>query len=285
MVDSLVQAASGLPGIGAYGMQPNPNMGYYPGQMNAFPQRGPAGMMGYPPQMMPPRPGQPGGMGGQQQRGGFPGQQQMPGYPQSAYPSSAYGGMAGAPGAGMPRGGPLSQSRGPAGGNYPGGAPPTSMPGAQAGPRGAPGPPAGARPGGAPTGPQARPAAGNYKLNAGVRNANEGGQPSVAALTAQQLANASPPEQKQILGEAICASLRFFYAENGFEVSAQTRAFMRSVSLSSRARSPACCLRWTMPSVRSLHTRLCRSNWLTMSRSAQPARGSGCVAGQGAGSA
>ncbi|KAJ6502491.1 polyadenylate-binding protein [Mycena sanguinolenta] len=177
-------AAAGLPG--AYINGP---MYYPPGP--GFPPQG-RGMMGYgQPGMMPPRPRYPPNNG---QVTGMPipaPYQQGPPQPYGAMPAGFRGGAPGPrppgaprgpgsptmPTAQMPRAGgpppPAVAPRAPA----PGAAPPQNRPpapGAAAPPRGAP----------APVKPQAR-------------------DPSLPTLTATQLANVSPMEQKQMLGEVI----------------------------------------------------------------------------------
>lgn len=191
------QAAAGIPGV-PYGM-PGANPMYY-GQPGAYPPQGRgAPMMGY------------GGPGMMMQRPRYAPPGQMPGMP----PMGPYGPMGAYPGypqQGMPpaggRGGPINGRNGPPMGGMPnpqgarglpnGAGPQNGQPGRNgpplnptAGPGARAGPPAGAgpRPGGY-RGPQ------QQKADA----AQQGGQPS---LTAAALANASPGEQKQILGETI----------------------------------------------------------------------------------
>lgn len=176
---------------------------YYPGP-GGFPPQG-RGMMGYgQPGVMPPRPRYP------------PGNAQTPGMPIPPY---------GAPQYGMPgyaRGGPRPPvARGP-------GSSPTNPnvpmprvngpPANGAAPR--PGPPQGVMPANRPTGAPV-PAARNqqqYKLNPQTRNAvaapgpaaptpASAPQPDVPSLTSAALANASPMEQKQMLGEVIYMSI------------------------------------------------------------------------------
>ena len=191
-------AAAGLPGGYINGPL------YYPPGPGGFPPQGGRGMMGYgQPGMMPPRPRYPPGQGmpipapyGQAPP---PQGYAMPGFPRGAAPRP--------PGSG--RGGPGSSPTNP---NVPmpranGPAPPNG-----AAPR--PGPPAAPNrpPAGAPV-PAARPGQ-QYKLNPQTRNAGgppaggvplapAPGQPEVPTLTAAALANASPMEQKQMLGEVI----------------------------------------------------------------------------------
>ncbi|OCH93422.1 polyadenylate binding protein [Obba rivulosa] len=170
---------------------------YYPPAPGGFPPQGGRGMMGYgQPGMLPPRPR-------------YAPNGQVPGMPIPApygqAPPQAYAGMPGYP-RGAPRGPPPA-----------GRAPPPTDPNAPvvngvaprpAGPQGAPAsrPPAG---GAAPAG---RPQQ-NYKLNPQTRNAPApAGQPAPTAgapipdapgLPSVALANASPMEQKQMLGEIL----------------------------------------------------------------------------------
>lgn len=197
-------AATGIPGV-PYGAPAGP---MFYGQPGAFPPQaaGRGGMM-YPPA------GGAGGMRGMQMpRYAPPGQMPMgamgpygPMYP-GGYPQNMPGGPAG-------RGGPMNGRGGGAMGGLPAGG--------RGGPmaNGLPGQPAqmGARgPGGAngqgPAGPGARaappagagaapPRAGGYRGNAANQRPAE--QASSGSLTAAALANASPSEQKQILGETI----------------------------------------------------------------------------------
>ncbi|TFL07477.1 hypothetical protein BDV98DRAFT_557918 [Pterulicium gracile] len=178
---------------------------YYPPGPGGFPPQQGRGMMGYgQPGMLPPRPRYPPNQG---QVAGMP----IPA-PYGQGPPQGYGGgMPGYP-RGAPRGPPPPNARGP------GGSP--TIPNAPI-PRGAP-PPAGN--GAPPSGPQGRPAPsgpsaarpppphqeGSFKGEA-LRNANAGsgaaapaeGQHAVPTLSSAQLANASPMEQKQMLGEVI----------------------------------------------------------------------------------
>ncbi|KAF7294881.1 Polyadenylate-binding protein [Mycena indigotica] len=171
-------AAAGLPG----GYMNGP-MYYPPGP--GFPPQG-RGMMPYgQPGMMPPRPRYPpnnGGMpipspyqqGPPQAYGGMPGFRGQPRAPAARNPGSPT-----LPNAQIPRAGgppPPNAQRGPA--------PPSA--------RAAPAPASRAPPAGQP----------GYKLNPQVRN---GAPPPPAAteVTAAALANASPMEQKQMLGEVI----------------------------------------------------------------------------------
>lgn len=177
---------------------------YYGGQ---YPQPGARGA-----QMPYPQPGQLGGPRRQVGPGYYPppmpgmppmyGQfppQQFPGqYPQQQQPQGIRGARPPPPPAGLPAGLNRPIMAGQANGSAP-------IP-ARAG---APAPAAGARPavagqpisGQPPRGPvtgATRP--GGYKLNSGVRNAEE--QVAGSGLTAAVLANAAPQEQKQMLGEA-----------------------------------------------------------------------------------
>ncbi|EMD38267.1 hypothetical protein CERSUDRAFT_113433 [Gelatoporia subvermispora B] len=176
---------------------------YYPPGPGGFPPQGGRGMMGYgQPGMLPPRPR-------------YPPNGQVPGMPIPApygqAPPQAYAGMPGYP-RGAPRGPPPA-----------GRAPPPTDPNAPA-VNGAPRPPGpqfvfANRPpaGGAPAG---RPQQ-NYKLNPQTRNAPAAaGQappapapaaapaasapaPEPSALGSSAMANASPMEQKQMLGEIL----------------------------------------------------------------------------------
>jgi len=176
---------------------------YYPPTGPGFP---PQGRMVYPPGVMPPRPrfnGVPTGMpipapyGQAPPQGygmqGFPAARGAPRPPAPRGPGSSPT----IPSAPMPRvGGPVptnGAARGPAG---PQGAPQTRPPVAAgvpaAGPR-------------LPAPPQQQP---SYKLNPQTRNAPLPGQPpavvgEVPSLTSAALANATPMEQKQMLGEVI----------------------------------------------------------------------------------
>ncbi|KAJ7905560.1 polyadenylate-binding protein [Mycena olivaceomarginata] len=170
-------AAAGLPG----GYINGP-MYYPPGP--GFPPQG-RGMMGYgQPGMMPPRPRYPPNNG---QVAGMP----IPAPYQQA-PPQGYGAMPAGFRGGAPGPRPPGAPRGPGSPTLPnapipraGGPPPATAPRAPA-PQGVP--------------PQARPPPG-YKLNASVRNGAP--DPDVPTLTAEQLASASPMEQKQMLGEVI----------------------------------------------------------------------------------
>lgn len=187
-------AAAGMPGPG-YMSAPL----YYPGP-GGFPPQG-RGVMGYgQPGMMPPRPRYP------------PSNGQVPGMPVPPYGAPQYGMP------GYPRGGPRPPvARGP------GSSPPNPnvpLPRANGLPAngGVPRP-------GPPQGPPTRPPAGapvpgarsqqQYKLNPQTRNAvaapgpaasppaSATGQTSEAAAISAAMANASPMEQKQMLGEII----------------------------------------------------------------------------------
>ncbi|KAH0832985.1 polyadenylate binding protein [Lanmaoa asiatica] len=185
-------AAAGIPG--GYVGAPL----YYPPGPNGFPPPG-RNMMGYgQPGMMPPRPRYP--PAGGQVPGmpippyGAPSQFPMSGYPRAPRAPSARG-----PGSSPTNStAPIPRANGP--------------PPANGAPR--PGPPQGAPavrppPAGAPVpGARNQPA---YKLNPQTRNAAPPApvppapvsQPEVTGLTAGALANASPMEQKQMLGEVI----------------------------------------------------------------------------------
>ncbi|EGN93247.1 hypothetical protein SERLA73DRAFT_172163 [Serpula lacrymans var. lacrymans S7.3] len=196
-------AAAGIPGGYINGPM------YYPPGPGSFPPQG-RNMMGYgQPGMLPPRPRYPAGNG--QVPGGMP----IPPYGQ---PPQSYGGMPGYPRGGAPRP-PVARGPGssPTNPNAPipranappsvngaaarGGAPQGSVPPNRPPPAGAPAP--GNRP------PQ------GYKLNPQTRNAGAppvgqtspaqapATQSEVPTLTAGALANASPMEQKQMLGEVI----------------------------------------------------------------------------------
>ncbi|KAH9951466.1 polyadenylate binding protein [Amylocystis lapponica] len=180
-------AASGL--AGGYINGPM----YYPPGPGAFPPQGGRGMMGYgQPGMLPPRPR-------------YPPNAQVPGMPLAGpygqAPPQAYGGMPA-----YPRGTP----RAPPAGRAP---PPTdpSIPpvnGSAPRPAGPPGAPAARPPAGVPT-VAARAQA--YKLNPQTRNPGATSIPGSAAvpgadapaLSPAALANSSPMEQKQMLGEII----------------------------------------------------------------------------------
>ncbi|KAK7014824.1 Polyadenylate-binding protein [Favolaschia claudopus] len=186
-------AAAGLPG----GYINGP-MYYPPGP--GFPPQG-RGMMGYgQPGMMPPRPRYPPNNG---QVAGMP----MPAYqqgPPQGYPGAMPAGFrGGAPGnrpPGAPRSPTMPNAPMPRAGGPP--PPPANAPRAPAQPgmppQGRPAPSA-APPRGAPAPAAQQP---GYKLNPQVRNG--GPEPSVASpFTSAQLANVSPMEQKQMLGEVI----------------------------------------------------------------------------------
>nr|GAT53213.1 predicted protein [Mycena chlorophos] len=178
-------AAAGIPG----GYMNGP-MYYPPGP--GFPPQG-RGMMGYgQPGMMPPRPRYPPNNGGMPIPAPYQG---GPPQPYGAMPAGFRGGQPRAAGARGPGSPTLPNASIP----RPGGAPPANAPRA---PAAAGAPVAGAR---APANAaRAAPAAGQpgYKLNPQVRN---GAPPAPAGpeVTAAALANASPMEQKQMLGEVI----------------------------------------------------------------------------------
>ena len=201
-------AAAGIPqvpyGVGMPGAAP-----MYYGQPGAYPpQAGRGGPMMYPQ-------AGPGGMRGMPPMPRYAGQ--MPGMP----PMGPYGPMAGYPGypQGMPggpqgRGGPIGRG-GPMGmmpqqangrGQPNGMMAPGQQPGAPGQPQQGqrlpgvmPNGPAGANARPAPAGPGARPQPGAYRQG-GAQRAE---QPQGSGLTAASLANASPAEQKQMLGETI----------------------------------------------------------------------------------
>ncbi|GAA5899601.1 hypothetical protein JCM5296_006955 [Sporobolomyces johnsonii] len=195
--------AAGIPGIPPY----MPGAPMYYGGPAGYPQPGARGPMGYPqpgPGGRPvPRYYAPPNMPGMPPMGPY-GQvppQQFGQYPPPP-PGAARGGAAGAPPAAgrpgqpgqppLPAGVPQRPGQGP----LPNGAPlpPRGAPGAPVPPNGVPRP---GQPGQA--GQQGRPQ--GYKVNQGVRNAEEA-KPS-SGLTAAVLANAAPQEQKQMLGEAL----------------------------------------------------------------------------------
>lgn len=248
-------AAAGVPG----GYLNGP-MYYQPGP-GGFPPQG-RGMMGYggpQPGMMPPRSRYP--PNGQQM--GMP----MPG-PYGQPPPQGYGPVpTGYPRGAVPR--PPNGQRGP--GNSPTNvnAPPLRGPGANVPPvNGAPrpsGPPGSVPPGGIPNNrappagvnPAARPA--NYKINPQTRNVVPPAPaapsipvqapiaPEVPSVTPQTLANASPMEQKQMLGEMlylrITAYVVFFMNKHRHYVH---RSLVRNPTL--LARLLVCFWRWTIPS-------------------------------------
>ncbi|GAW10121.1 polyadenylate binding protein [Lentinula edodes] len=189
-------AAAGIPG----GYLNGP-MYYPPGP--GFPPQG-RGMMGYGPGMMPPRPR-------------YPNNGQVAGLPIPApyqQPPQGYG-MPGYPGRGGPRPpaprGPPSPTLqnavpprpnggAPPNGASPNGAPRAPGPQVQSRPTGAPAPPAGRSPQGLQ--PQGQPQ--GYKLNPQTRNApGQAPVPEIPPFNTAVLANSSPMEQKQMLGEQI----------------------------------------------------------------------------------
>lgn len=187
-------AAAGMPN--AYANGPF----YYPPGPGGFPPQGPPqagrGMIGYgQPGMMPPRPRYPPNAQGMPIPSPYaqPPQAYMPGYPRGA--PRAPGGRGGPGSSPTAPTVPMPRANGPA---PPNGAAPRPGP-----PQGAPRPPAGA------PAPAARSNQ-QYKLNPQTRNAGSAAgappapvQPDVPTLTAVALANASPMEQKQMLGEVI----------------------------------------------------------------------------------
>jgi len=191
-------AAAGIPGV-PYGV---PGAPMYYGQPGApFPPQGRGGPMMYPQ-----------GPNGMMMNGGGRGPRyapagQMPGGPGPYGPMGGYPG--GAPYPGMPgpggRGGPMPGQQGPRGpmGGMPNGA---GGPGPRNGPMQNGQGQMGGRPG--PGGPGGRPAGGPGPRQGGPQGPQGGQQgpgarKNDASLTAAQLANASPGEQKQILGETI----------------------------------------------------------------------------------
>ncbi|GAA5867798.1 hypothetical protein JCM8547_005241 [Rhodosporidiobolus lusitaniae] len=182
--------AAGIPGIPPY--MPGAPMFYGPG---GYPQPGARGPMGYPqpgPGGMPrPRYYAPPNMPGMPPMGGPYGQ--VPPQQFGQYPPPPPG----APGAG-PRGAPVAGRPGQP--PLPAGVPP--RPG-QALPNGAPIPPRGAA--GAPVPPNGVPRPGQ-QAQQGQRQGYKANAPEAkpsSGLTAAMLANASPQEQKQMLGEAL----------------------------------------------------------------------------------
>ena len=179
-------AAAGIPG----GYMNSPM--YYPPGPGAYPPPGGRGMMGYgQPGMMPPRPRY-------APNNQVPGMA-MPPAPYGQAPPQAYGGMPGYPR--QPRQPPAGRGGPPADPNTP---PVNGAPRPNGTPQGAPAarPPPGAQP------PAARgaPAARAQPPRPGQPPAAPPpapGAPEVPAITAAALANASPMEQKQMLGEVI----------------------------------------------------------------------------------
>ncbi|KAL4067957.1 polyadenylate binding protein [Scleroderma citrinum] len=184
-------AAAGIPG--AYINSPM----YYPPGPNGFPPQG-RHMMGYPqPGMMPPRPRYPpnGTQGGMPMPpyGAPPTQYGMPGYPRPPR----------GPGARGPGSSPTNPTA------------PIPRPSVPANGALRPGPPLGGAPGARPPAagaPAPTPGARNqqqYQLNPSTRNAPPPTsapvptQPEAPTLSPAALANASPMEQKQMLGEVI----------------------------------------------------------------------------------
>ncbi|KAJ3850408.1 polyadenylate binding protein [Lentinula lateritia] len=189
-------AAAGIPG----GYLNGP-MYYPPGP--GFPPQG-RGMMGYGPGMMPPRPR-------------YPNNGQVAGLPIPApyqQPPQAYG-MPGYPGRGGPRppaprgppsptlqnaAPPRPNGGAPLNGASPNGAPRAPGPQVQSRPTGAPAAPAGRSPQGLQ--PQGQPQ--GYKLNPQTRNVpGQAPVPEIPPFNTAVLANSSPMDQKQMLGEQI----------------------------------------------------------------------------------
>ncbi|EIW51732.1 polyadenylate binding protein [Trametes versicolor FP-101664 SS1] len=178
-------AATGIPGGYINGPM------YYPPGPGAYPPPGGRGMMGYgQPGMLPPRPRY-------APNGQVPGMPLPTPYGQA--PPQAYGGMPGYPRA--PRPPQAGRAPPPTDPNAP---PANGAAPRPAGPQGAPAarpPPAGAQPpaarGPAPGRPQQQPPRGP----APGQGPAPGGE--VPTITAAALANASPMEQKQMLGEVI----------------------------------------------------------------------------------
>ena len=178
-------AAAGIPGGYLNGPM------YYPPGPGAYPPPGGRGMMGYgQPGMMPPRPR-------------YAPNNQVPGMPMPApygqAPPQPYGGMPGYPRA--PRQPPAGRGGPPA---DPSAAPVNGAPRPSGAPQGAPAarPPAGGQPpsrGGAPPS-RSQPRPGQAPAAPAVPAPVAGEAPSI---TAAALANASPMEQKQMLGEVI----------------------------------------------------------------------------------
>lgn len=184
-------AAAGIPGGYINGPL------YYPPGPNGFPPQG-RNMMGYgQPGMMPPRPRYP--PAGGQVPGmpippyGAPPQYGVPGYPRAPRAPSARG-----PGSSPTNStAPIPRANGPPTNGVPRPGPPQGAPAARPPPAGAPAP-----------GTRNQQA---YTLNPQTRNvvppaplaAAPISQPEVPGLTTAALANASPMEQKQMLGEVI----------------------------------------------------------------------------------
>ncbi|KAI6028722.1 polyadenylate binding protein [Pisolithus orientalis] len=180
-------AAAGIPGAYINGPM------YYPPGPNGYPQG--RNMMGYgQPGMMPPRPRYPPGgaqvPGMAMPYGAPPPQYGMQGYPRPPRPPVARG-----PGSSPTNStAPMPRSNVPNNNSPRPGPPPSGAAGTRPPPAGAPAP--GAR--------NQQP----YKLNPQTRNAPPAvapvpPQPEVPTLSAATLANASPMEQKQMLGEVI----------------------------------------------------------------------------------
>jgi polyadenylate-binding protein len=188
-------AAAGLPGGYLNGPM------YYPPPGPGFPPQG-RGMMGYgQPGMMPPRGGTrypPGGMPVGPYAPGPPQGYGMPGYPNRGPPRPPVArGLGSSPTNPTV---PIPRANGPPPAN---GAPPRVP-----GPQGPP-PPQGRAPAGPPrVPPQQQPPTG-YKTNVqpprnvGTPTAPATAQPEIPIVTADQLAAATPMEQKQMLGEVI----------------------------------------------------------------------------------
>ena len=184
-------AAGGMPGYMNGPM-------YYPAGPGGFPPQGGRGMLGYgQPGMMPPRPRY-------APNGQVPGIPMPPGPygqgPPGPYPGMPYGRGAPRPGPG-PRGAPADPNAPRPAGPPAGGAPTTRAPPAGA-PAGAPRAPQGQQ-----GRPQGRPAPAAGQAPAAVPAVAPAAAPATASagpvLDPATLANLSPMEQKQVIGEAI----------------------------------------------------------------------------------
>ncbi|KAH9946093.1 polyadenylate binding protein [Epithele typhae] len=175
-------AAAGIPG----GYLNTPM--YYPPGPGAYPPPGGRGMMGYgQPGMMPPRPR-------------YAPNNQVPGMPMPPYgqaPPQAYGAMPGYPR--QPRQPPAGRGGPPADPNVP---PVNGAPRPAGGPQGAPTsrPPVTGQP---PAGRGAAATRGVPRTGQAPPAVPATGAPDAPVITAAALANASPMEQKQMLGEVI----------------------------------------------------------------------------------
>lgn len=277
-------AAAGIPG----GYLNSPM--YYPPGPGGFAPQG-RGMMGYggpQPGMMPPRPRYP---PNGQQVGGMP----IPG-PYGPGAPQGYGPVPGGYPRGPGPRGPPNAARGPGASPPSANGPPVQRgPGGPGGVNGAgPRPPAGPQgavpPGGIPanrappTGPAAGAAGGARPQQGAARppNAPRAAQPAAAQpataspapaangapasaeasiLSSLPLANVSAMEQKQMLGEVLYMKIApyvTFLFLRLLNANLPT-CFSAGTSPSLRARSPECCLRWTMRSSSNFWSRLLRS--------------------------